>query len=77
MTPRELNEEIEVFTTKNKNEFKQQVTIAYYNAYFQRVKQMPKLEDVMSDIDRSYKKVMTEEEILKEIQKLHRMFGGV
>lgn len=76
LTPGELNIIIDVYTTKRQDEFKSNITVAYYNAYFQRAKHMPKLSKILEDIDRSTKKEMSDESMFKVVQKLHEMLGG-
>lgn len=79
MTPLELNIYIEVFVENKQSEFKTNITIAYYNAYFQRVEKMPSLSDVLSDIDKQGKEnePMTDEQLYQQVLKLHQAFGGV
>lgn len=73
MTPAELNLYIECFVQNKQNTFKESITVAYYNAYFQRVKKMPKLKDFLDKIGR---KEMTDEEMFEKIVGLNKHFGG-
>jgi len=68
---------VENHTLKSKEEFKTSITVAYYNAYFQRVQKMPKLESVLKGLDgKEEKKEMSSSEMLSMVQQLHRAFGG-
>lgn len=59
---------------KNKQSlFKENVTVAYYNAYFQRVKKMPKLKDFLEKIG---KPEMSDEEMFKKVLGLNKLYGG-
>jgi len=73
LTPAELNIYIECYTQNKQNDFKEQITVAYYNAYFHRVKTMPKLKDFLGKIG---KKEMTDDEMYQKIIGLNKLFGG-
>lgn len=49
------------------------MTVAYYNAYFQRVKKMPKLKDFLEKLS---KPEMSDDEMFKKVLGLNKMFGG-
>ena len=74
MTPGELHIVIEAHTEKEKMQFKNDITVAYYNAIFQRAKTMPRLENVLKDLDG--KKEKTDSDMFDMVQKLHKQFGG-
>lgn len=73
MTPAELNLYIECFIKNKQNAFKENVTVAYYNAYFHRVKSMPKLKTFLQKIT---KPEMTDEEMFKKVLGLNKFYGG-
>jgi hypothetical protein len=76
LTPSELNIIIEVYTQKQKDKYKNNVTFAYYNAWFQRAKNMPKLDEILEKIDKPKKKEMTDDDIFETVKRLHAKFGG-
>lgn len=75
MTPKELNLIIEMYMEKEKNKLKENLTVAFYNAYFQRIKTLSSMElkKVLSSFD---KVVMSDEEMLLTVKALHHKFGG-
>lgn len=73
LTPAELNIIIEVYTDKNKQDFKESITVAYYNAYFQRVKKMPDLEAFLEKLDG--KEEMSDEQMFRAIKKMCKEMG--
>ena len=77
LTPQELNIIIEIYSQKHKESYKEKITVAFYNAYFQRVQKMPKLENILNNIDNAgKKKEMSDEEMFRTIKKFAVEFGG-
>ena len=74
ITPGELNFVVEANNEKEKNRLKTDITVAYYNAIFQRSKTMPRLENVLKDLDG--KKEKSDNDMFDMVQKLHKQLGG-
>jgi hypothetical protein len=65
------------FTEKRNEQFKTDITVAYYNAYFQRVAKMPSLSSILEKLELpKEKKPMTDKQMFEIIQKLNKQFGG-
>jgi hypothetical protein len=76
LTPAELNIIIECYSDKIKNDLKTNITVAYYNAYFQRVKKMPKLDAFIEKLFPPEKQEMDNEAMFQQVLKLHKALGG-
>lgn len=85
MTPYELNVYAEAYFEKQKNEFKEKLSLEYYNAYWTIQwlgKNKPKplkeiLNEILNEIDtKQEKKVMTDEQMLAQVKVLNALFGG-
>ena len=76
ITPFELNIIIECYVDKQTNKYKDLITQAYFTAYFQRVKKMPKLEKLLNDVERKQKKKQTAEEMFEVVKRLNSALGG-
>jgi replication initiation and membrane attachment protein DnaB len=76
ITPYELNIIIECYVDNQTNKYKDLITQAYFTAYFQRVKKMPKLEKLLNDVDRKLKKQQTAEEMFEVVKRLNSALGG-
>ncbi|ALC92059.1 hypothetical protein AM500_21370 [Bacillus sp. FJAT-18017] len=86
MTPYELSISIKVFNEKQKleseirkHEIENQLTVAYFNARWQRVGKLSikDLTEVLKKLNGEDKpKRMTPEEMLNEVKKLNAAFGG-
>ena len=72
LTPRELFICFECFRINQKEKMDYDISLAWYNAYFQRVNKFPRL----SEIIKQEPKVQTEEEMLNTVKKLAMRFGG-
>lgn len=59
---------IDSYVERNKIKLKEDISVAYYNAYFQRCKTMPNLKSFLEKLD---KKEMTDEEMYNNIKKWH------
>jgi hypothetical protein len=62
-----------MYSQSKKDELKTNITVAYYNAYFQRSKSMPKLQKILNDMD---KKEMTDDDLFNVVKSLHSQYGG-
>lgn len=79
ITPYELSLTVKAYSKKAKQEQEDLITAAYLTAYWQRVKKMPSLKEVLG-IDKKprnpKKQDQTPEEMLEEIKRLNAAFGG-
>ena len=64
ITPFELNTMVIAYTEHKREQYKNGITYAYYNAYFHRVEKMPKLADVLDNLERG-DEGMTDEEMFR------------
>lgn len=82
MTPAELNIYAEAYAEKQKNDFKEKMSLEYYNAlwtiqWLGKKSQHPKpLQEILDSIDKPKKKAMTDEQMLAQVKALNAMFGG-
>lgn len=83
MTPYELNIQAEVYFEKQKNEFKEKITLEYMNAmwtiqWLGKKSQQPRpLQEILEAIDKEREnKVMSDEDMLKQVMVLNKLFGG-
>lgn len=81
MTPYELNVYAKAYFENKKIEFKEKLTLEYYNAmwtiqWLGKKSQHPKpLKEILDTIDKP-KKIMTDEEMLNQAMVLNKLFGG-
>lgn len=75
MTPFELNVHIEEFYLAKENEMKDNITMAYMNAYWHRVKKMPNLNKLLGQ-DSQAKKQQSDKEMLATVRALNAALGG-
>jgi tRNA splicing ligase len=76
MTPYELILAINVHNEKQKQKSEDEITLAYLNAYWQRVNKLPSLKKILGNEQQPVKKEMTAEEMLKEVMKINKVSGG-
>jgi len=82
MTPYELNVYAKAYFENKKNEFKEKLTLEYYNAmwtiqWLGKKSQHPEpLDKILENIDKPKKKEMTDEDMLKQVMVLNKLFGG-
>lgn len=74
MTFLEINSMTTIFQEKQKEKQDDLITQAYLTAYYQRVKDMPKLKDVLQV--KSENKNQTAHDMLKVIQAMNHAFNG-
>lgn len=81
MTPYELNVYAKAYFENKKIEFKEKLTLEYYNAmwtiqWLGKKSQQP--EPLNKILDNLYKekKIMTDEQMLNQVKMLNKMFGG-
>lgn len=81
MTPYELNLKAEAYFEKQKNEFKEKISLEYYNAmwtiqWLRKKSQHPRpLNEILDSLYRE-RTVMTDEQMLKQVKVLNALFGG-
>lgn len=83
MTPNELNVYALAYTEKQENDFKERMSLEYYNAlwtiqWLGNKSQHPKsLQEILDSIDKNKnKKAMTDEQLLAQVKALNALFGG-
>lgn len=81
MTPYELNLIARNYQERQRNTFKEKLALEYYNAmwtiqWLGKKSQHPKPLDEILDNLYKEKKVMTDEDMLKQVKALNAMFGG-
>ncbi len=87
MTPAELNIYAETYAEKQKEEFKEKVALAYWNAlwtiqWLGKKTQHPKpLDKILNSFDKQKeqkqdKKGMSPEQMLAQVKLLNKLFGG-
>lgn len=74
ITPGELSIMIDAYNQKRKNDQEEKIVIAYLGAYWQRVKKMPSLKEILGKEEK--KKKQTADEMLAEIKRLNAAMGG-
>ena len=60
---------------KEKSDMQKLIMQSWYTAVWQRTKTVPKLEEVLEDLNNSMEED-TDEKILKKVQKLQQKMGG-
>lgn len=81
MTPYEFNLVAESYFERQRNEFKEKISLEYLNSlwtiqWLGKKSQHPKPLDEILDNLYKEKKVMTDEDMLKQVKALNAMFGG-
>lgn len=75
MTPHELNIHIEEYIAAQEAKQKNEVSLAWLNAYYQRVKRMPDIKKV-TNLKPAAKKQQTDEQMLERIIAMNKTMGG-
>ncbi|GMG96857.1 hypothetical protein EN5CB1_16830 [Tepidimicrobium xylanilyticum] len=86
LTPYEFNLKVKNYYNKKKEQFKENIILAYLNAkwtiqWLGEKKDHPKpLEEILKEIDKNNsgkeKKIMTPEQMLVQVKVLNALFGG-
>lgn len=74
MTPAELSTLIDIYNRKQKQRHDEMVTVAYLSAYYNRVKKMPNIKDILGK-----KQTETEQspsDLLNKLKELNAQLGG-
>lgn len=81
MTPYELNLYAETYFEKQKQDYKDKISLEYYNAMWtiqwlgKRSQQPKPLNEILDNLYKE-KKIMTDEEMLEQVKMLNAIFGG-
>ena len=81
LTPYEFNLIVESYSNKKKENFKEKISIAYYNAmwaiqWLGKKQDHPKpLQEILDSLYKE-KKVMNDEDMLNQVMALNKLFGG-
>lgn len=74
ITPGELSIMIGVYNEKRKNDHEEKLVLTYLGAYWQRVKKMPSLKEILGKDEK--KKKQSAKDMLEEIKRLNAAMGG-
>lgn len=74
MTPYELNLHVRVHQEIKKEKAENDISIAYYTAYFHRVEKLKPLEKYLNK--KQIKRQMTDKEMFEQVKMLNAAFGG-
>lgn len=75
LTPLEISSVIHAFNKKTKQDHEDRLVMTYLGAYWQRVKKMPSLKEVLNDTPRESKK-QSAENMLEVVKRLNLAMGG-
>ena len=77
MTPHELNLCIDAHNKRESNLREEGLINAYANAYWSRVKKMPRLDDLLKKTNGAKsRKPQSDNQMLQAVKKLNAAFGG-
>lgn len=76
MTPYELNVIVETFIEKQEAEAQEKVTLVWLNEYYHRQKKLPALKKCLEEFFGTDKKSMSDDEMLKVVERLNLQFNG-
>lgn len=83
LTPYEFNLKVKNYYNKKKEQFKENIILAYLNAkwtiqWLGKKKDHPKpLDEILKEIDwQKEKKIMTDEQMFVQVKVLNALFGG-
>lgn len=74
MTPHELNLHIEAYSERLRQEQNDGITLAYLGAYWNRVKRMPGLNNILGKTEKKIEQ--TPEQMLAAVKAMHAAMGG-
>lgn len=81
ITPYELNLIAKHYEEKQKNDFKEKLSLEYHNAmwtiqWLGKKSQQPRpLKEILNDLYKK-KKAMTDDQMLQQVKMLNKLFGG-
>lgn len=75
ITPAELSLRIEVYNRKQQQRYDEITTVAYMAAYYQRVKKMPNLKDLLGKKEKQSKE-QSPDNLLQKLKQLNAQLGG-
>jgi hypothetical protein len=75
LTPAEINIYVKIFNKKIKQEHEDRITMAYLGAYWQRVKKMPSLKEVLGESNAGSKD-QDASAMLEVVKRLNMAMGG-
>jgi len=73
LTYAEFEQMVDAYERTSRNKYNEQITIAYYNAYFQRVEKLPDLKQFLLTEE---KQEQTDEDMFNVCQNICTAFGG-
>lgn len=73
LTPKEFFIKVQAYQKRLRYREKMEIQTAYLSAYWNRVKKMPKLKDILDD---DKPKEMTDKDMLEIVKQLNAKFGG-
>ena len=77
LTPEEYTEQIRACIRRRRRERNERFTLAWYTAYFTRVKSLPDLQSILIDVEEPEpKREMTDEEMQEACKLICLAFGG-
>lgn len=77
ITPAELTFKVEVYNRKQQQRYDEVVTMSYLSAYYNRIKKMPKLSEVLSKKEeKEIPKQQSPETLLEKLKLLNAQMGG-
>jgi hypothetical protein len=74
LTPKEFGLCVSAYNERMKREQEERMTLVYLSAYWQRVKRMPNLKELLGN--GRPEREQTDEEMLREIRRINEMLGG-
>lgn len=74
-TPAEISIKVEIFNRKQLQKHQEIITIAYLSAYYNRIKKMPKLQDLLQPKEQIDDKQKADA-LLEKLKALNAQLGG-
>lgn len=74
-TPAEIGMKIDIFNRRQQQRHDEMVTVAYLSAYYNRIKKMPKLQELLSGKEKP-KAEETASALLSKLKELNAQLGG-
>lgn len=76
LTPRELGVLVSAHLEKAKRDHEERLLIAYLGAYWQRIKKMPSIKEVLKQSGTAEPKQKTPEQLLEQVKRMNEALGG-